>query len=550
MYELLITKYNADQYLKNEAGDTPLMFAARCDSLEMGELALSLCKKTMWIYGPLQCVQYPLVNVEGARDDWKSPSRPKTMLQVIDEEGKSTLLYTSVIWQVINDKWKCYGKALFYYLLFFNSLALIFVTLAGCTALDTVQTEPDWKYVPTTDMVLVDGEFVMPPEENVSDSGMLDEPPYQTCEGVVVLWVIPIPFQMPAFMGDLSYAALLLINMYLLSWRLIVLRRLHKPLKPEAIEIISSLIPWLAVPLRFFPGTLPVHRTLLGISSGMGWLRFLLTAFKPSIQLGPLVLTVFEMFSRDIKPFVILYCCFFATVQTSLMGFFGAMRASKDIESVYTQANYLIEFTISPSTGLFAELQGTAWEELNSEDGVPAVVAVIWIVEALWLVISNIVLLNLLIAMMGNTYSVVLEESEAMWRLKLNELLLFLEASPSYFIPSFVCQRSARPRSSHFQGKLALPDRLGRPVEQDVWWLQMNIPFSLPPGPDPQEAKLSELQATVESLQTTMEAKFSELADLLRRGSPPANPEPEPLPKPAATVVPRSWSEWESEYAA
>ena len=72
--------------------------------------------------------------------------------------------------QVVNDKWKCYGKALFNYLLFFNSLALIFVTLAGCTALDTATSKPDWAFVPTTDMILVDGEFVMPPEDNVSDS--------------------------------------------------------------------------------------------------------------------------------------------------------------------------------------------------------------------------------------------------------------------------------------------------------------------------------------------------------------------------------------------
>ena len=52
------------------------------------------------------------------------------------------------------------------------------------------------------------------------------------------------------------------------------------------------------------------------------------------------------------------------------------------------------------------------------------------IIFHLWLVLSAVLLMNLLIAMMNNTYNIVLAEAEQKWRLQFLDLVLFQEATP------------------------------------------------------------------------------------------------------------------------
>ena len=44
---------------------------------------------------------------------------------------------------------------------------------------------------------------------------------------------------------------------------------------------------------------------------------------------------------------------------------------------------------------------------------------------------SNVVLLNLLIAMMSNRYMMIMENAETQWRLQFADLVLLQEATPS-----------------------------------------------------------------------------------------------------------------------
>lgn len=185
---------------------------------------------------------------------------------------------------------------------------------------------------------------------------------------------------------------------------MLTLRRLKKPLSPDAIEIIASLLGWLALPLRFSQTLLPLHRTVLAISGSLGWLRFLLTSFSFSPTLGPLVLIVLTMLRHDVMPFLIVYFCFFGTFQTALLGFFaGYDLDSAKSTSPYTQFLLLIRMTVNPDTSLFYELDGTSWGALfGAQDDVQFVV-LIWATLAGWMLLSHIVLINLLIAMMSNT---------------------------------------------------------------------------------------------------------------------------------------------------
>ena len=77
------------------------------------------------------------------------------------------------------------------------------------------------------------------------------------------------------------------------------------------------------------------------------------------------------------------------------------------------------------------------------------------IIFHLWLVLSAVLLMNLLIAMMNNTYNIVLAEAEQKWRLQFLDLVLFLEATPWIFSPFPCFSRANRPKH-HVKGKVAV----------------------------------------------------------------------------------------------
>ena len=147
------------------------------------------------------------------------------------------------------------------------------------------------------------------------------------CDGVLLIIWVPVPLNaMPAIIGDVAYG----INIFVISWVLvrhvITNMRLSNPLWGEKVEILSCLLPWAALPLRFSTSTLHAHRLILGLSSGLGWMRFLQDSFKFSASLGPLVLMVIKMSTQDIVPFALMWLCFFSLNFSSMWGIVRAAR--------------------------------------------------------------------------------------------------------------------------------------------------------------------------------------------------------------------------------
>ena len=79
MYQFLTKRYKANQFVTNDAGDTPLLLAASINSKPMVLTILDNMKQTLWVFGPVRCVRYPLVEIEGD-GDWATHER--TVLSV------------------------------------------------------------------------------------------------------------------------------------------------------------------------------------------------------------------------------------------------------------------------------------------------------------------------------------------------------------------------------------------------------------------------------------------------------------------------------------
>ena len=76
MFRYLVQQKGANTWAKNRDGDTPLLLAARRNMPAEAQLVIDTLKQTVWNYGPVTCVRYPLYEIE------QQPSGGASMLQV------------------------------------------------------------------------------------------------------------------------------------------------------------------------------------------------------------------------------------------------------------------------------------------------------------------------------------------------------------------------------------------------------------------------------------------------------------------------------------
>ena len=250
--------------------------------------------QVLWIFGPVICVSYPLYEIEGDDDnEWGlgqrwGGDRRRTALAVIDEcqaqdplhDARCSLLptphhllpaachllsatclllqaqdllYISVVWKLLEDKWAFFGRRVFFWSVFCTTISLTSLTLSLCTLADSPA-------------------FL---EHGLSEDGLKG-----TCDAVLLLFVFPIHMEaMPAIIGDLSFFITLMLNAYLVFTSVNVNMRLGHSLF-NVVETTSGLLPFIALPFRFHAYTLTGHRLLIGLASGIGWIRFMQDSFK------------------------------------------------------------------------------------------------------------------------------------------------------------------------------------------------------------------------------------------------------------------------------
>ena len=92
-----------------------------------------------------------------------------------------------------------------------------------------------------------------------------------------------------------------------------------------------------------------------------------------------------------------------------------------------------------------------------------------------WTILGNIVLLNLLIAMMGNTYVEELQKAASEWRLSFCQVVLFQEATSGIFLPPLKAfNRHNRPEN-HVRGMLDVRRPNGAKAQVECWFLYVEV---------------------------------------------------------------------------
>ncbi|KAL3927872.1 MAG: hypothetical protein SGPRY_002633 [Prymnesium sp.] len=258
MFWLLTTRHNATPWVTNANGDSPLLLAAKMRSTKMAREAMECMKQILWVFGPVMCVRYPLLEIE-AGERW-GKSRRQTVLQVMDTYLIHELLFDDVLWKLTNDKWESFARRTFLWNSLLNLISVISLAVSLMAAYSDNETGLD------------------------------------------------------RAVGDGAFCVTLAITFWLWTLNVTVLYRLNKSISARGVVIISCLLPWISLPLRFADSLAP-YRVVTAFASALGWLRFMLDTSSLSSKIGPTVMMVMQIVKSDVLPFLVMY----ATTPCSLI---------------------------------------------------------------------------------------------------------------------------------------------------------------------------------------------------------------------------------------
>ncbi|XP_076372921.1 transient receptor potential cation channel subfamily V member 5-like [Tachypleus tridentatus] len=388
----------AKDNILNKYGLTPLTLACKLGRNDIFREMLELSAMEFWRYSNITCSGYPLNALDSilpnGQTNWNSAL-------IIILNGKTNehldMLDGGVIQRLLEEKWKTFARNEFLKRLAITFLHLIVLSIA-------VYLRP----LPGEGLFGTDIRSVCRYAAEVG-----------TCLGAVSFVV----FQQ----GEEIKAQGLLGFLFSLS---------SNPSK--AVFLFANTLVLLCVPLRLAEQPL-IEDLLLTIAITGSW--FFLIFFAGAVKLtGPFVTMIYNMLVGDIFRFSIIYVIFLlGFTQTFYFLFKGHLGKTTKFESYPRTWMSLFHMTLGFYE--YQEFNNTLYPTLT------------WLVFALFMIIMPILLLNMLIAMMGNTYCEVITQSQKEWVNQWAKIVVALERG--------VSQKKAR----EFIQSYSIPFRASSPEE-------------------------------------------------------------------------------------
>ncbi|XP_054004498.1 uncharacterized protein LOC128890222 isoform X2 [Hylaeus anthracinus] len=377
-YALRHPKLPARNGIVNAAGLTPLTLACQLGRAEVFREMLELSAREFWRYSNITCSAYPLNALDtllpDGRTNWNS-----ALFIILNgtKEEHLNMLDGGIIQRLLEEKWKTFAR-------FLKRLIILAFHLTSLSLA---------VYMRPSDM---NTDLLKWPEE-ITDAGRT------ISECITVI-------------GVLSYILVQLggeiINIGLLSF----MKQLsHEPAK--LIFLISNLLILACIPCRL-AGDRHMEDAILVVAVPCSW--FLLMFFAGAIRLtGPFVTMVYSMITGDMLTFGIIYMVvLFGFCQSFYFLYKGFPGVKSSLYNSY-HSTWMALFQITLGDYNYTDLGYTTYPNLAKT------------VFAIFMVLVPILLLNMLIAMMGNTYAHVIEQSEKEWVKQWAKIVVSLERAVS-----------------------------------------------------------------------------------------------------------------------
>ncbi|KAJ8912912.1 hypothetical protein NQ315_017242, partial [Exocentrus adspersus] len=375
-YALRHPKLPASNGIVNKAGLTPLTLACKLGRAEVFREMLELSAKEFWRYSNITCSAYTLNALDTLLPDG-STNWNSALFIILNgtKEAHLDMLDGGIIQRLLEEKWKTFARNQFLKRLLILVVHLIFMSLAVYLRPD----DPDEPLLAFSDDPTVIARYC--------------------CEIGTILGVLSyVIFQQ----GD-----------EIRNQGLFTFLKQQSNSPPKTIFLISNLLILACIPCRL-SGDRNTEEAILLFAVPGSW--FLLMFFAGAVRLtGPFVTMIYSMITGDMLTFGIIYTIvLFGFSQSFFFLYKGFPGVNSTLYHSYP-STWMALFQITLGNYDYQELGSTAY---------PAVAKSVF---AIFMVFVPILLLNMLIAMMGNTYAHVIEQSEKEWMKQWAKIVITLE---------------------------------------------------------------------------------------------------------------------------
>ncbi|PZC74646.1 hypothetical protein B5X24_HaOG207365 [Helicoverpa armigera] len=381
-YALRHPKVPASNGRMNLAGFTPLTLACQLGRASVFREMLELSAKEFWRYSNITCSAYPLNALDtllpDGRTNWNS-----ALFIILNgtKQEHLNMLDGGIIQRLLEEKWKTFARNKFLKRLLILMLHLLLLSLSVYLRHSSAEADahPDWGL-----------------EVTDARSGIRLASELGTLASTLCYIILQQGDELKN-QGVVAYFKQLI----------------HEPAK--FIFLMSNLLLLACIPARLMRQPMLEEALLIFLLPGC-W--FLLMFFAGAVKLtGPFVTMIYSMITGDMFTFGIIYSIvLFGFSQSFYFLYKGFPNVQSTLFSSYP-STWMALFQITLGDYSYTDLSMTTYPNLSKT------------VFAVFMVFVPILLLNMLIAMMGNTYAHVIEQSEKEWVKQWAKIVVSLERS-------------------------------------------------------------------------------------------------------------------------
>nr|XP_053627698.1 uncharacterized protein LOC128685222 [Cherax quadricarinatus] len=401
-YALRHPRLPAQDGIMNMAGLTPLTLACRLARSTIFKEMLELTCIEFWRYSNITCSAYPLNALDTIRPSGETNWNSALMIILNGTKSEHLdMLEGGIIQRLLEEKWKTFARNQFMKRLAIMLLQLILLSVAVYLRPCYCGPKNMRRNTPESKKMLYDEFF---------DTDFKS--------------IVRYCFESGTLAGVISYVVFQqgeeIMNQGLSSF----MRGLAGN-APKAIFMVANLLIMLVVPCRvvyFFKPEMVVLRALedelLSYAVAGSW--FMLMFFAGALKLtGPFVVMIYKMITGDMFTFSIIY--FIMLLGFSEAFFFLYKSPKQDSGSKYATygTTWMALFHMTLGDYDYAGMNLNIYSAMSK------------FVFLVFTIMLPIMLLNMLIAMMGNTYSTVISMSEKEWVKAWAKIVIALERAIS-----------------------------------------------------------------------------------------------------------------------
>ncbi|KAB0794778.1 hypothetical protein PPYR_11617 [Photinus pyralis] len=375
-YALRHPKLPASNGIVNKSGLSPLTLACKLGRAEVFREMLELSSKEFWRYSNITCSGYTLNALDtllpDGRTNWNS-----ALFIILNgtKQEHLNMLDGGIIQRLLEEKWKTFVRKQFLKRLLIFIIHLILLSMAVYLRPE----DPDEPLLQATD----DGVVICR---------------YVAEIGTILAVVYYVVIQQGDEIKNQGF------------WTFLK-QQVHSPAK--AIFLISNLLILACIPFRIYRDK-KTEEAILAFAVPGSW--FLLMFFAGAVRLtGPFVTMIYSMITGDMLTFGIIYTIvLFGFSQSFYFLYKGFPNLKNSLYNSYT-STWMALFQITLGNYDYQELAQTTYPSVSKS------------VFIIFMVFVPILLLNMLIAMMGNTYAHVIEQSEKEYTKQWAKIVVTLE---------------------------------------------------------------------------------------------------------------------------